>query len=102
MENASERLTGLADHGKEPGNVGAGAGVGLHDFDLGPGIAQLLEKGFGFRRGRAAATGENKMTRTRLDKPVCQDFSESAERACDQVSPVRPDIEVRRDGLAAP
>src|SRR2546423_14213126 len=71
-------------------------------MDLSSGITQILDKGFGFRTGCAVAAGENEMTRTRLDKPISQDLAESAERARDQITSVRFDLELRRDGLAAP
>src|SRR4051794_11948009 len=102
MENATERLTRLADHGKESGHVRARSGVGLNNFDLSSGVAQLLNKGFSFRRRRAAAAGHNEMARARLDKPIGHHFAEPAERTGDQVTALRFDIELRRDGLAAP
>src|SRR5256714_4705500 len=102
MENATRRLTGLIDYGKETGNVCARSGVGLHNMDLRSGIAQFLDKSFGFGRGCAVAAGENEMARTGLDKPIGQPFSEPAERAGDQITSVRFDLELRCDGLAAP
>ena len=42
------------------------------------------------------------MARAGLDKPIGQHFSEPAERAGDQVTSVRFDLELRCDGLAAP
>src|SRR5205085_7839572 len=101
MEDATERLTGFTDYGKESGNVGARSGVGLHDVDLSAGIAQILDKGFGFRRGCAVAAGKDEMTRTGLDKPIGQHLAEPAECAGDQITSVRFNLELR-DGLTAP
>src|SRR2546421_12745590 len=82
--------------------VGARSGVGFHDVDLSSGIAQILDEGFGFRRGCAVAAGKDEMPRAGLDKPIRQHLAEPAERARDQITSVRFDLELRCDRLTAP